>query len=263
MTQQQDIATGDQLNLLRPSVLEDTTAQIYRNWTQTALQYAIGLIYAGQYSGSIPANAIPPAQLQNLTYSYFTLYHHVVRQDLGFTIALISLLGLALVCVSMVSLLIPRSTLLPKAPSSIAAQLSMLVDSRVISILRTNSGGKDFFKDNRFGLGWWSTVAPPYAASDRAAISSLRWGIDVGVLDAERRGLRAPAKTDARGTGYEALTEEEQTPSASAPASVTQRIRLNTRIDDPAVSTSTYSPLRDRSDEEDMLRLRFDFENRV
>lgn len=262
VAQQQDIDTGDAMMLLNASVLEHTAALVYQNWTQTALQYAIGLIYASGYSGLVPESAIPSPELQNVTNSYFTLYRPVVRQDLGFSIALILLLGVALLCVLTISLLIPRSTLLPQAPSNIAAQISMLVDSRVISILRTHSaGGKDFFKDNRFGLGWWRSPAPLNTASGSAMVSNMRWGIDIGVLDAEYRGLRARKRPTMKVGGYEAVSEEGQAPTK--PAS-TQRInRLNTRFNEPGMSTSAYSPLRDRSEEEDMLRFRFDFENRI
>lgn len=254
LSQQQEVRTGNEFALFEPKILVETAAQVYQNWTQGALQFAIGQIYDSRYGKLVPTTAIPASELQNLSDSYFKLYRPVVRQDLGFSIALITLIGLALICVLLVSFLIPRRTLLPIAPSSIAAQISMLVDSRLVSLVRTNSAGpKNLYTDNRFGLGWWPSTSPTDAEPGSAvsAGSKMRWGIDIGVLEAENRGLKAREKPKGfTNTGYETIVSEEDRQRA---------VRLETRMDQPAVSTSAYSPLREVTMEEERLRYRNDF----
>lgn len=211
LTQRQEVVSGSQFDLMHDrETLISATQDVYQDYSQLAISNALGDIDANWLVGTIPVDHRPSPELVNVTDASFILYRQVVKQDLGFTLSFIILVTLVICCVVCLSWVMPRSTLLPKAPSSIAAQLSILAGSRLVSILRSEgapspnpASTSEFFTKNRFGIGWWPVEDPTYdqpLRSARVSESSVlttndnnakRWGIDIGELDVRDRGLKA------------------------------------------------------------------------
>lgn len=205
IAQNQEIRSGNQFDLLNPENLMSATAEVYQNLTTLTLAITLGTLFDGRFDTYFPANvtaslAVPV--LRNITDGGFTLFEPVMKQDIGFTVTLIVLLILTFLCVTFMSVLIPRSTLLPKAPNSIAAQLSILAGSRLVKSLRreeVDGGSNDLFRQESFGLGWWPTNDGDSnqlkrTGSEIGTTSGYRWGIDIGQLDQDDRKLRGRSK---------------------------------------------------------------------
>ncbi|KAK5312997.1 hypothetical protein LTR70_007837 [Exophiala xenobiotica] len=195
LCQKQEIRSGNHLDLFEIETLKSTTAEVYQDYSQLALSLALGAIDLNDLTSRVPSNALPAPELRNVTNGLFTLYRPVVRQDFGFTISLVVLVVLVFCCVAFLSLLIPRSTLLPKAPGSIAAQMSMLAGSNLVSLLKAemdrDAPSNGLFKQNKFGLGWWPVNDQNDDAGISTGIRGMRWGIDIGELVDDNRGLQA------------------------------------------------------------------------
>jgi hypothetical protein len=117
-----------------------------------------------------------------ITYTTATLTRQVARlhQSEPVTIALIALLGFILFCVVITFCGVRTRSIVPLAPNSIAVQLSMLVGSDLVEILRREGESKAHSSvwDESFGLGWWATGA---------GSGKGRWDIDVGQVESHRR----------------------------------------------------------------------------
>jgi len=258
IAQDQEIRSGNQFDLLNPENLMSSTAKVYQNLTTITLAITLGTLFDGRFDTYLPANvttslAVPV--LRNITDGRYTLFNSVIKQDIGFTVALIVLLILTFLCVAFISVLIPRSTLLPKAPNSIAAQLSILAGSRLVKSLRreqADGDSHDLFRKESFGLGWWPTNDGDNnqfkrTGSEIGTTSGYRWGVDIGQLDQDDRKLRPRTKT---------LSFNPTTPTMAQ--SVTHRIPRkavgSSRIGS-TISAGSYTPLP--SVEADEMHIRF------
>lgn len=249
LCQKQEIRSGNHLDLFDVETLKSTTAEVYRDYSQLALSVALGQIERTNLSHFIPPSALPAPELRNVTNGLFTLYRPVVRQDLGFTVSLVVLIVLVFCCVAFLSLLIPRSTLLPKAPGSIAAQMSMLAGSNLVAMLKAESDretpSNNLFKQNKFGLGWW----PVHGQNDDTGIPTgtrggMRWGIDIGELVDDNRGLQARRRNLAGATN-------RHIPSMlPSPLKANVRDRINAALG----SSTSYASLPAVETDEDLSR---------
>lgn len=137
---------------------------------------------------------IPPG-FQAVNFSgTFSCLEERIRQEKGPTIALLVLLTVVLACAVIACFTTPLKAVLPREPSSIAAQASMLTGSELVRRLReeeVHSVKDTRIWDQRFGLGWWivrNKENDPFDSdgTDRREMRGsvrMRWGIDVGTPD--------------------------------------------------------------------------------
>lgn len=210
--QSQEVRTGSKLGLFGDvEELVASAKQVYQLFSRYALAYSIGAIRNRLYHG---ANATYP---ENITYpdqdfahvdGEFAIYREVFKQDPGSSVALIVLLLAVAALVVYISIVMPRKTILPRAPSSIAAQLSFLAGSRLVKTLREEGVVRTAdtnIWDQNVGLGWWPM---------RDEKPGLRWGIDIGYLDKRSTGLVVPVVADPEGqdTSNDTGTREDFVP---------------------------------------------------
>jgi hypothetical protein len=96
-----------------------------------------------------------------------------------------ALLAAMWLCTTIALILFDTKNLLPKNPCSIAAQASLLADSRFLDLIPAgaeNASAKELmqmspFVDHEFSMGWWD--------DDNGG---RRFGIDVGVANFDRNG---------------------------------------------------------------------------
>ena len=109
-------------------------------------------------------------------------------------------------CACIVYCLFDTKTLLPKNPCSIAAQASLLADSKFLDMIPEGTEDKTVrelmqmtpFKDHLFSLGWWDDGA-----------GGWRFGIDVGMAGFDR-GVDEEEKVEESGeVGNRILGVEE------------------------------------------------------
>lgn len=174
----QILDTGTVLDLLEVENLAKSTKTVFMEYTKQILQVTIpGLQFAAYQNISAPTK--------------MTTYYSGIKQAEGTTVAIIILLFAVFLCVGHLFITTPRRTILPKKPSSIAAQMSFLAGSTLVRRLREENvtTTKDTtIWDEKFGLGWW--FAEPH--SDELKSKELRWGIDVGIPVSNDTGLRRP-----------------------------------------------------------------------
>ncbi|KAK4988238.1 hypothetical protein LTR50_004064 [Elasticomyces elasticus] len=126
--------------------------------------------YAHQFGPAAASETQVPGTL--------TMRQGLVRQDLGVTIALVSLLFLVLLSLIVIFIRFRSSAVLPEAPGSISARMSLLLGSRLVERLveeNVRSVADSTIWEQRFGLGWWRVDGG----------EKLRWGVDVGLLDTD------------------------------------------------------------------------------
>jgi len=155
-------------SLVDPSSLAKATQHMY---TLYVTQLLTSLRGNTQNSSSLsPTNK----ELQaSLFYSQPRL-----KQEPVITYVLEALLALIVIILLWIFRLFPSKAILPKPPTSIAAQISLLADSKLVRQAR--DGDADQIADLKklkadAALGWWPRFSP---ADNR--ISGWRWGIDVG-----------------------------------------------------------------------------------
>lgn len=266
LIQAQEIRSDNQLDLLNVTTLAATTSDVYQNYTQVALERTMASLYDGFLSRYIPPNAIPSAETRNTTGGQFTLFEPVVRQAVGWTIAGIVLVIAVFICVAFVSVAIPRGTLLPKAPGSIGAQMSILAGSRFVAKLRDqpqNEDERNLFETEKFGLGWWSADAAQSSPDDLTRESkAMRWGVDVGVLEDEtHQKLRSRTFRSTLSNRDSAIRE---TSHVSSTLNIPSRVaRIASRTKGSARSTTSYQPLTLDDGVDDPAQFRNDFENSI
>jgi hypothetical protein len=86
-------------------------------------------------------------------------------------------------CAFVVYWLFDTKTLLPNNPCSIAAQASLLADSKFLDMIPDGAGNATLeelmqmtpFKDHLFSMGWWDD-----------GMGGRRFGIDVGMADFDK-----------------------------------------------------------------------------
>ncbi|KAK5000101.1 hypothetical protein LTR66_001001 [Elasticomyces elasticus] len=120
----------------------------------------------------------PVAASQTQVPGTLTMRQGVVHQDLGVTIALVSLLFLVFLSLLTIFIRFRSSAILPEPPGSISAQMSLLLGSRLVERLveeNVRSVADSTIWEQKFGLGWWRVDGG----------EKLRWGVDVGLLDAD------------------------------------------------------------------------------
>jgi len=122
----------------------------------------------------------------NPTNATATLYDDNVQRIFQSKISTRILEGLLLamwLCACIVYYLFDTKTLLPKNPCSIAAQASLLADSKFLDMIPEEAANATLeelmqmtpFKDHLFSMGWWDD-----------GMGGRRFGIDVGMADFDR-----------------------------------------------------------------------------
>jgi hypothetical protein len=160
---------GDASSLLDPHVFAQSAQHMY---TLYVIQTLTELRSAALGSSSAKLNGTRQMQAQ-LLYPESRL-----KQDPTATYMLEGLLALILVFLVWIFQQFPSKAILPKPPTSIAAQFSLLADSGLISQIRDQNVDQraQLERWNLFAaLGWWQT-----SSSEVEGRSGWRWGIDVG-----------------------------------------------------------------------------------
>jgi len=106
-------------------------------------------------------------------------------QDNISTRILQALLATMWLCTAIALILFDAKDLLPKNPCSIAAQASLIADSKFLDLIPAGAGNataEEFmqmtpFVDRQFSMGWWDD-----------GNGGRRFGIDVGRADFDRDG---------------------------------------------------------------------------
>ncbi|KKY26398.1 hypothetical protein UCDDS831_g01473 [Diplodia seriata] len=145
----------------------------------------------------IPLNAstlsspdLPPAvasMLTNIQGSIVNDNHMRLFQNAVSTRILEGVLSAMVVCAIIHFILAPNTKILPKDPGSIAAKMSLFVDSQMLAQMAEATGEpgngangrerlRDAFKGQTFSLGWWG---------GGEGGGTRRFGIDVGKADDE------------------------------------------------------------------------------
>ena len=121
-----------------------------------------------------------------------------VYQDVVTTIFLQVTLVVIGVCVSVAFWRTPTKAIIPKAPNSIAAQVSMLAESQLVRKLREEEvmsvEATNIWDQLRFSMRWWSSRRDylPLSLSSFSLTDEGRWGIDSEPVDQELVSMRKP-----------------------------------------------------------------------
>ncbi|KAK4969849.1 hypothetical protein LTR28_000717 [Elasticomyces elasticus] len=164
----QHYQVGNLTGLLDVHQLAKATEHLYTTYCAEALTE---LRYYAQQFG-------PAAASQTHVPGTLTMRQGVVHQDPGVTIALVSLLFLVFLSLLTIFVRFRSRAVLPEAPGSISAQMSLLLGSRLVERLKeenVRSVADSTIWEQKFGLGWWRLDGE----------EKLRWGVDVGLLDAD------------------------------------------------------------------------------
>lgn len=97
------------------------------------------------------------------------------------TFAVIGMLSAVLVLLLITFLTTASEGILLDEPGKISTQLSLFAGSKIVERLREEES--DAVWDEKFSLGWWKTQGPDE--------EDLRWGIDIGKLDATLQGYES------------------------------------------------------------------------
>lgn len=214
--------TGNYLDIFMDNNLASSTTRVLRDIAMRSTGSLIGDLRAGTSLSATNMTYPPPDNKQ--TQAVLNISRLVIEQNFVRAITLSAFLLVAMACLLYLALLMPKKTMLPRAPSSIANQISLLAGSRLISHLRRDSSTsipETRLRDMPIKLGWWRHPLPNREAdkpsSNSLAFSSyddvrdelhrpntedggdredgLRWGLDVGV-DVESSLLtRRPIRT--------------------------------------------------------------------
>jgi hypothetical protein len=160
---------GNISSLLDPDVFAQSAQYMY---TLYVTQLLTELRSAALGSSSAEVNGTRQLQAQ-LSYA-----ENRLKQQPIATYVLEALLALTLVFLVWIFQQFPSKAILPKPPTSIAAQFSLLADSGLISQIRGQNVDQraELKRWKSFAaLGWW-----PTSSSEVEGRNGWRWGIDVG-----------------------------------------------------------------------------------
>lgn len=113
-----------------------------------------------------------------------------VRPNSRVTFAVIGMLCVVWILLLLTFFTMASENILLDKPGMIRTQLSLFAGSKIVERLRGED--PDLVWDERFSLGWWGPK------DTEADAENVRWGIDIGKLDATLQGYYVPKKKEDR-----------------------------------------------------------------
>ena len=175
---------GDFETLLDPGHLAEATRDLYTIYCTQLINQLRSEARAGsntvQRTGAVTQQAVR------------------VYQDAATTIFLQVTLVIIGVCVSVAFWRFPTKAIIPKAPNSIAAQVSMLAKSQLVQKLREEEvmsvKATNVWDRLRFSMRWWSFRREYLSSASSSFLftDDGRWGIDGEPVDQELMSMERP-----------------------------------------------------------------------